>query len=222
MPRRRDLRRHLSGKAGRRRSRARRIGEYVHVGKIHRPDKFQRRLEFAFPLPRKSRDHVRSHMQLRKHCPGGRHKLSVLFAHIMTVHRLQYRIVAVLKRKMEKTAELIAALAQTVQQRQIVRMRLGRAQPDSEVAVNRADFAHQPSKIPPFRLVGAGVHPGKHDLRHTGGDQMAAFVQHLVHPARPLAAADVRHNAVGAEIIAPLLDFYQRPMTERKIPLGVF
>ena len=79
------------------------------------------------------------------------------------------------------------------------------------------------------RAVGVHVLAQKRDFAHAVSDKPVAFEEDGLHRARALASTDIRHDAVGAEVVAPRHDRHPGVIAElsmaRKLGremLGVF
>ena len=78
--------------------------------------------------------------------------------------------------------------------------------PDSEVAVNIKDILHELFEVGAFVLVASHVDSSQHDFLEAVGDDLAYVVIDVLGRAARGASSHHRDDAVGAEVVAAIMD----------------
>ena len=100
-----------------------------------------------------------------------------------------------------------------IEQRRRGILRVGSHEPDQEIPVKRIDPTEQLRKIHPVLHslpIGIDVLPEQRDVLVARFDQLPHLRQNILRMTAAFPAADIRHNAVRTEIVAPVHDRHPR------------
>ena len=81
---------------------------------------------------------------------------------------------------------------------------------------------HQRAEIPARIGIGAGIDAGQHQFGESGLNRAAAVGEHFIKTAGAFRSPGVGDDAVGAEVVAPLLNLQKGAAAEGKPTGGVF
>ena len=161
-------------------------------------------LELLVRFSRESHDNIRGQHQIGHILPGKAHLFQIGCPVIVAVHCLNDPVIARLHRQMQLMGALLA-LRHGFEQlfRGVFGVRGHKA--NDEVPGNVVDGAEQVRKIHRLvQILAVGVHilPQQSDFLIAFCHQLPCLFQNFLRTAGALPTADIRHHAVGAEVVA--------------------
>ena len=183
--------------------------ERVELRLFYKIDSLHR---FGLGLSREADNDVAREHHLRHDAPRVGDHFLVLCARVGAVHRLQNAVAPGLDGEVELLCNVLAARHRVEKfVGRVLRLARHKAQP--VVAGNGVDGGEQVCKVViGAQVLAVAVHvlAEEGDLLVALGDETAALLDDLLRLAAALAAADVGHDAVRAEVIAPVHDAHPR------------
>ena len=203
---------HRVGHGGRGRAGARGEDEgeqRVELRLTHQRDRVHR---LFLRLAGEADDHVRGQHEVGHHFPGVVDQLQIARAGVGPVHRTEHAVVAGLDGQVQVFRHVGAARHRV---EELGRGVLGLAGHEAQpvVAGDGVDGGEQVGKIiVDVQIVAVAVHvlTQQRDLAVARLDQLAALGDDLLRVAAALASAHIGHDAVRAEVVAPVHDRHPR------------
>ena len=185
----------------------------MHRGKADLLQKGQSLRKIRFRLPGEARDQVRRQGAAGEGRPEGRRALAEAGGVVLPAHGRQSAVTAGLQGEVELGAD-VAALAQTAAK--VLRHHRGLQGAQAHAGIRRgqgdgADRVRQAAAVPEVLAVGADLDAADHDLQKALPLEPGRLRRGLLqrHTADP--APGVGDHAVGAEVVAAVLDLHIGP-----------
>ena len=208
-----NLGRNLVGHVGSKGTGTLAIAEHVHTRETHTTAQRQRLLELLVRLTRKTDDDIARKRRLGQVGANHTHRVLKGLGAIGTAHAMQGRRAAGLHGQVQKRGDTLRIARHHLKQalrdihgldRGNAHMRNRRALHDGleqlidfDVLVGRA-----------LAIVGTQVHTGQHHLGHAGLLGLANLLEHGLDGHGALGAACLPHNAIGAAMVAAVLNLH--------------
>ena len=196
------------GHLRRRRADARRVDEGEHRVVAHGLDERERVVKFGVRLAGETHDDVRREHKIGHVLPRERHLRQIFLARVAAVHRVQDAVVAALHGQVHLVRALFA-LGHGAKElfRRVLRVAAHEA--DDKVARDGVEPPDEVGKVHVLvevAAVGVDILPQERDVLIARRDELARLALDLVRVAGALAPAHIWHDAVGAEVVAPVHD----------------
>ena len=204
-----NLGRDLPGHVGRRGAGARRIFEAERHRIADRVDQAERVGEFGLALLREADDEIARQRDVGPRRAHAVEQAQIAVAPVAAVHRLQHAIVARLHRQMEERHQLFDVAVRVDQPvGHVVGVAGGVA--DAGEALDPVEFADQRAEVAAIVRPRIDVLAEQRDLARAGIDQRLRLVDQRAPRPADLGAARIGDDAIGAELVAPLLHRQER------------
>ena len=194
----------------------------MHTRETHTAAQRQRLLELLVRLTRKTDDDIARKRRLGQVGANHTHRVLKGLRTIGTTHAMQGRRTAGLHGQVQKRGDTLRIARHNLKQalrdihgfdRGNAHMRNSRALHDGleqlidfDMLVGRA-----------LAIVGTQVHTGQHHLGHAGLLGLANLLKHGLDGHGTLGAAGLPHDAIGATVVAAILDLHAQPRTTERI-----
>ena len=209
----RNLGRNLVGHVGSKGTGTLAVAEHVHTRETHTAAQRQRLLELLVRLTRKTDDDIARKGRLGQVGANHTHRVLKGLGAIGTAHAMQGRRAAGLHGQVQKRGDTLRVARHNLKQalgdihgldRGNAHMRNRRALHDGleqlidfDMLIGRA-----------LAIVGTQVHTGQHHLGHDGLLGLANLLEHGLDGHGALGAACLPHNAIGAAMVAAVLNLH--------------
>ena len=188
------------------------IREDVHFGKAAFLGKFQRSCKILLGFAGEAHDNVRSNCHIRHLRADFVHQLRKTLGIVRTVHSAQNLVAAALQRQMQVTLQA-RFLCHQLQQARFHLHGFQRTEAHTLHALNAQRCLYcviQSNALAFLRqllAVAAKVNADEHNLLVACGNQLANLLADAFHAAAAQRTTGKRNNAVGAVLVAALLNF---------------
>ena len=217
-----NLGRHLVGHIGSKGTGTLAIAEHVHTRETHTTAQRQRLLELLVRLTRKTDDDIARKRRLGQVGANHTHRVLKGLGAIGTAHAMQSRCAAGLHGQVQKRGDTLRIARHNLKQalRDIHGLDRGNAHMRNRRALHDGleqliDFDMLVGRA--LAIVGTQVHTGQHHLGHAGLLGLANLLEHGLDGHGALGAACLPHNAIGAAMVAAVLDLHAQPRTTERI-----
>ena len=217
-----DLGRHLVGHIGRQGAGALAVAEHVHTREAHATAERQRLLKLLVRLAGKTDDDIARKRSLRQNLANHTHRALEGLSAIGTAHTMQGRRATGLHGQVQKRGDTLRIASHDLQQalgdihgfhRRNAHMgNRGALHDGLEQLVDLHVFVGRA-----LAVVGTEVHARQHDLGHAGLLGLEHLLEHRLDRHGALGAARLPHDAVGAAVIAAVLDLYAQAGAPKRI-----
>ena len=193
----------------------------MHARKAHATAQRQRLLELLVRLARKTDDNVARKCGLWQVRTDHAHRILKGLGTIGTAHAMQRRRAAGLHGQVQKRGDTLRIARHNLKQalRDIHGLDRGNAHMRNSRALHNGleqliDFDMLVGRA--LAVIGTQIHAGQHDLGHAGLLGLANLLEHGLDGHGALGAACLPHNAIGAAMVAAVLNLHaQARATER-------